>query len=181
MSLDKIIKGIDEKVTGKIAEINYEAQQKKDAVTGKFELKKRENEPEREKKEKAIFRELENSILLPARMEVRGLKLEMKRETINKAFQDAMAVEEEQYKIILDYLAKDLPDINGAEMIPSTGKEEVTEKYFKEKGIKIKLLKAEDLEGGFVIKKGKIDYDCSFRTLLRALRERLEPEVVKIF
>ena len=145
MSLDKIIKGIDDKVSGKIVEINYEARQKKDVVTGRFELKKRENEQEREKRERAIFRELENYILLPARMEVRGLKLEMRRETINKAFQDAMAVEEEQYKTILDYLAKDLPDINGAEIIPSTGKEEVMEKYFKEKGVKIKMLKEEEL------------------------------------
>ncbi len=182
MSLDNILKRIKEQSEGEASAIRQGAE---DEIAKINEVGKKEHDAldaAVRKEEASIDTELSNAILLPARMEIRGAKLKTKQEMIDRAFSDAIQFSDDDYQRVLDHLFSQIPKVTDGTIHPAAGKEAITKAYIKSKKIKATVGDAVDaLKGGFILKSGRVEYDCSFDTLLKKLKEQLETEIAPLF
>lgn len=182
MSLDKIISKIGEQAKAQAKKILEEAEEKAGLV-GKYSENELEGlKAEIKREEASIENELRNAIVLPAKLKVRGDDLAEKNRMIERAFDNAMKFSDEEYKKVLAHLVSQLPKEISGTVFPAKGKEEITKKYFDESKTGFEIGKpVEEIRGGFLFKAGKIEYDCSFETILRKVKERMEPEIAPLF
>lgn len=178
MSLENITKKI-EATSKKEADTITEAANKE--VSG---IKGKEvSEIEKLKKDhgiriEAIDRELKNSIVLPAKLELRGEKLRARQDVIDKIFSASMKFNNNDYKKILDHYLSQI-DVSEGILHPAEGKEQITNEFIKEKKIKVLVGESVSCSGGFIFKKSKTEYDCTFETILKKLREKLQPAIAE--
>lgn len=182
MALDDILKKIREQAGLEAANILAEAESGVGEIEGKGGESLERMEGETKRKEAAIEAELMNAILLPARLKIRGVKLATKQELIGRVFREAMEFDDADYKKVLGHLFSQIPEVSGGVLYPAEGKERITEEFLREKEIDVKLGEpVPGIMGGFLLRAGKIEYDGSFTTLLKKLKEKLETEVAPLF
>ncbi|HHV60200.1 MAG TPA: hypothetical protein GXX49_07955 [Clostridiaceae bacterium] len=157
---------------------------------------------EGEKKKQEIIKKAEKEADLKkerlvgsARLEVRKIKLSAKQKLIDEVLQKAVdnlnSLPKEEYgKILLDMISKAV--ITGDEEIILSHKDrerlglmfiDEINKKIAQKGLKGNLkLSGEPgkFDGGFILKKGDIEYNNTFSTIIRMNRNELEKEVVSI-
>lgn len=182
MSLENIVKKIEDQAGCKAGKILTDAEAKVKEIEEKADEHLNMLENETKKEEAAIESEVKNSIVLPAKLKVRGDTLSAKKDLVNRAFKKAMNFSDDEYLKILDFLFSQIPSVKEAVVYPAEGTEEITKNYVEQRNLPVEFGKAEpDILGGFLLKSGKIEYDCSFVTLLRKLKEKLEPEIAPLF
>ena len=125
-----------------------------------------------------------------AAMETRKLELAAKQEVLGQAFQlaldDLCALPEEQYIALLTALLK---------KASSTGREEVIFSPKDRENLGQKAVDAANtaipaqltlsaqtrpMDGGFILSDGDVELNCTFETLVRLQREKLEKAVVQV-
>lgn len=180
MSLDKIINKIKESANEEASKILGQADLEIKELEAAGENRFKSLGEEKKKEEIVADTELKNAILLPARLEVRGAELAAKQGTVDRVFRESMEFGSEEYKRVLKTLYSQVPTLQDATIFPAEGKEEITNEFVRENNITAKVEKpVKDLMGGFLLKAGKVEYDCSFVTLLKNLRNKLETEVAQ--
>lgn len=181
MSLDKILKKIRQTADLEAKKILEEGRKEIEEIRLVFDARFEELKKIHEKEKEVIDTELKNAILLPARLEVKGAELEIRHGLIDRVFEEALEFNEADYKKVLDQLFSQIPDIKGGTVHPAGGREEITKKYIKERMIGVEVGDSiPGIGGGFILKAGKIEYDCSFVTLKKRLKARFETEVAKL-
>ena len=182
MSLDKIINKIKEQAEIEAAIILDEAKAKKRELVKEVDVRLEKKEQAVQREEASIENEVKNAIVLPAKLSVRGEELTIKNEMVNKAFKESISFNDADYKKVLSHLFSDIPEVKEGVLYPAEGKEDLTKEFIKEKKIKVELGKSvPKIMGGFLLKAGKIEYDCSFVTFLKKIKEKLEPEIAPFF
>lgn len=181
MSLDNILKKIKAEALAEAGTLLAEAETKtaqiNEAGKGKFDKLKEASKNE----EAVVTNELKNAYLLPAKLAAKAAHLETKQALISRVFEEALTLEGDEYKKVLEYFYKQIADVKSGTVYPAEGKEDVTKAFLREKGFSVEFgASLQGMLGGFVLKSGKVEYDCSFKTLLKQLREKLEPQVAAI-
>ncbi|MBA3044943.1 MAG: hypothetical protein FP824_01870 [Euryarchaeota archaeon] len=132
-----------------------------------------------------------------ARVEARNRHLNAKQEIINEVIDEALsrilALSDEEYLGIMERLfaAANLPECECEVQISQADAKRITveflksvEKQFSKDGKKViftlSKTQREDIRGGFVVKVGQIEMDCSLGTLIRMRRGELEREAAQI-
>lgn len=182
MALENILKKIKEEAETEAKKILSEADAEAGVIKKDGEARLSQLDAVFERDKAAIDMELKNAILLPAKLEVRGLKLSKKQELINRIFAEAFEFNEAEYKKVLSYLFSQVEGVKEGTIFPAAGKEEITKAFLKERNANAKIGDSVNgIMGGFLMKAGKIEYDCSFKTLMQKLKEKLETEVAPSF
>lgn len=182
MSIEKIIERIEIEANEEVQKILSKAQFRIDQQKESLAKKMTELEGKVKSKGKQIDNEIKNSFLLPAKLQVRSLELNAKRKVINLAFERAMEFSDEDYKKVLGYLFSAVSDFNGATLYPYKGKEKIITDFVNENNYAVNVGESlDDIGGGFILEKGKIKYDCTFVTLTKKLKEKLEPKLGEMF
>lgn len=182
MSLDKIINKIKEDAEAEAAKILAEAKAQEEVIAKASGDQIQRKEEGVKKEEAAIENEVKNAIVLPAKLSVRGDELGIKNEMVDKVFREAISFNDSDYKKVLAHLFSEISEIKEGTLYPAEGKETQTKEFISEKKIKVVLGEpVSGIMGGFLLKAGKIEYDCSFVTLLKKVKEKLEPKIAPLF
>jgi len=182
MSLEKILDKIQKEAEISAEEIIVKASSACKEISDKTASEKDSLKSANELEKQQIDIEVKNRILLPTRLEARNKDISLKRDFIDKVFLHTIDFDEPEYVKVLSMLVKDISDVKGATLHPASGKEDIIKKFVKDKKLDVKIGDSvPDLMGGFILKKGKIEYDCSFVTLIKKLKEKLEPEISRLF
>lgn len=174
MGLENILKKIRDEAAKEAERIIQEAKDKVHGINCAREERLRAMEEDVRKQEAAIDLEVRNAYLLPAKLEVKGAELESKRDIVNRAIREAMSFSCAEYEKVLDYFFKGVGEVRGGVLHPAAGMEKLTEEYLKKKNLALKMGDPIPISGGFIIKAGKIEYDCSFDTLIKRIKEKIE-------
>ena len=186
-----------EKVSKKILD---DAKQKANEIIKEAENKKREIEAKTKEQITRIKKETERMVLDQknreydritgrARLALRNDMLRLKREIIDELFNKAIdrlvnKKSDEYLKIIRELLSRD--EISeGGELIIGEKENRIDEGFIKAINEEMDgsfTLSSErrPIRGGFILRRGKVEIDASFETLLEAKKERLEMELAKI-
>jgi V/A-type H+-transporting ATPase subunit E len=182
MSLDKIVKKIKEQADKESASIIDGAKAQEQEVLQKLGASLDKMEKSIKKEEAVIENEIKNAVVLPARLSVRGEELHAKNDMVDRAFRESISFDDVDYKKVLSHLFADIPPVSGGTLYPAEGKEKPTMEFVKENKISVEIGEAiSGIGGGFLLKAGKVEYDCSFTTLLKKIKEKLEPKIAPLF
>jgi len=186
-----------EKVSKKILD---DAKQKANKIIKEAEAKKKEIEAKAKEQITRIKEETERMALDQknreydritgrARLELRNDTLRLKREIIDGLFDKAIdrlvnKKRDEYLNIIKELLSRDEVS-EGGELIIGEKENRIDAKFIKavnkEMGGSFTLSKERrPIKGGFILRRGKVEIDASFETLLKSKKERLEMELAKI-
>ena len=123
-----------------------------------------------------------------ANLDVKKIQLGAKQELIGNAFKGALkimsAMPEDKYLAFVEKLLDSAVSSGDEELLVSAGEKYITEafiaKYNAGKGKNLSLSAEKvDIEGGFILRSGKVRVNCSFAKLVDWMKEELQPEVVK--
>jgi len=194
MALEDIVKRIKEKAFQEVEKIREEADKEGEELIKRAEeeaakikdkiLKRLEKEGEEEKREKLIRTRSEE------RRKILALKRELMDETFRQAEQIFSNLDREEYLSLLKSSLLSSIDSWNEEIIISSRDKELIEESFIEK-LK-KELKKKGKEGelkfsptlgekerGFILKKERMQVNCTFSSLFSSLKDELEIEVAK--
>ena len=186
-----------EKVSKKILD---DAKQKADEIIKEAEAKKKENGAKIKEQVTKVKEETEqlvsdqknreyDRIAGRAKLDLRNDTVRLKREIMDGLFDEAVnrlvnKKSDEYLKIIKELLSRDEVK-EGGELIICEKENRIDEKFIetvnKELGSSFTLSKERRLiRGGFILRRGKVEIDASFGTLVKSKKERLEMELAKI-
>jgi V/A-type H+-transporting ATPase subunit E len=146
-------------------------------------------------KAKKEAQEVKKRLKSVAELEARKKKLQAKQEMVEEAFKKTLekliGLPDEEYEKIISQMLLNSVESGSEEIILSPrDKKRLSPNFVEEinkklvaKGIKGSLSlskESRDINGGFVLKSGDIETNSSFEALIRAKREEIEPEVVKV-
>ncbi len=133
--------------------------------------------------------EREERLVSVAQMEARQIILAAKQDVMEKAFEGALeqlcsAPDEEYAQICAGLMVKAAPDGKGEAVFPAdrqaAGKLAV-EQANKALGGSIKLSdEKRPLRGGFILRNGSVEVNCSFETLVRLQRSEAAGDVARL-
>jgi V/A-type H+-transporting ATPase subunit E len=188
-----------EKVSKKILD---DAKQKADEIIKEAEAKKKENEAKIKEQITRVKEETErlvsdqknreyDRIAGRAKLDLRNDTLRLKREIMgglfNKAVNRLVNKKSDEYlRIIKELLSRDEVKEGGeGELIICEKENRIDEKFIKtvnkELGSSFTISKERrPLKGGFILRRGKVEIDASFETLVKSKKERLEMALAKI-
>lgn len=196
MGLEEVLQGIDKKVKQEIEKIRNGAEKKKQRILeeAKQEAKRRQERITGESKRK-IDDEMEKA-LINARREERKKILNLKRELIDSVFEEAKSrflnMDNKEYlSLIKDILLSNL-DGEGEEVVISPqDKELISGRFVQEiekslsrrtgkNNVKLKLVpELDETERGFIIRKERMQVNCTLSSLFTSVKDRIEIEVAK--
>lgn len=194
MALENIINRIIDDAKKKADEIKGEARVEADRIADKARKKAKslkgdilaETEDEAKKEEKRI--------LSLARLEAKNMVLAQKRAVINDVFDEALkklkSLTDEEYRDLIKKMLLKVGIEDSEELIVSSDdRKRINNEFLKEinKALKSQGRKGElrfsdekrEIEGGFILKKGKVEFNNSFSALVEVVREDLEPKIAE--
>ncbi|MCK5535063.1 V-type ATP synthase subunit E [bacterium] len=191
MSLEKIIERINHEIKKKVEAILDTARKKEKDILAEAHKKAQGKYEQKIKKGKEKGQAVKNNLLAEGRLEQRKAILETKQEQIENIYQSIFnqvldgPVEKYQNfikKIILEIMESQ----DGEIFISSRDADKITPRFIekvnkelkiKQKG-KLKLSgQTVDINGGFILRQGKIEIDNSFNTWNKLIREETLEEV----
>ena len=195
MALEEILKKIKEETDGKLTEINSRIKKRVEEIMQEGEKNAVELRETlfKEAKEKII--EERNSKLATARLDFRKKLLQEKhrvlQETFRRAFEDIRNLDDNDYKkfirgIILEVAGADEGEIfisgrDRKKIDPSLIEEINKTLKRQDKSATLKLSQEDaNIDGGFILKMGQVEMNCSLSSLFKKEREELESEVSAI-
>jgi V/A-type H+/Na+-transporting ATPase subunit E len=190
---DKIISKIMDEAKAQAGEIMEKAE--KEAV----DIMRKTSEESEQKTKEAVENARKEAVVRKQRMlavaelEGRKRKLEAKQEMINKAFDKALELltskpDSEYEDMLADMIADSCIDGKGEIILSAADRKRVgkdflskvnnmLEKKSLEGSVKLSD-ETRDIRGGFILKKGDIEINNSFETIIRMQRDELEELVV---
>ena len=195
MSLEKILERIEKDAQSEAEKIRNRASATANEITKKAEAEAEELKAQALEQAESEAELRKERIISTARLDLRKARLAGRQDAIDVAFRGAVEslvnMEDEEYlKVMKDMI---LPNVQtGSEeiILSDRDKTRLSEKLLKEvnrqlskDGGKGKLTISQDtykMLGGFVLRRGKIELNCSFESLFKSFRGDLESEVSKI-
>jgi len=175
---------IEDEIARKVEKIRAEEQQRVEAIRKEAEEEGRQRAEDRHRKDIAT-----------AELELRKALLAQKQDLIQKVFDKALKrlydFKGEEYRRFIAELLLKVAEVGDEEVIFSSADEhklgeklleEVNARLVKEgrKGALRLVKENRDLRGGFILRRGKMEVNCSLEALFNSVREELEPEVAEI-
>lgn len=134
--------------------------------------------------------ELKNRKVSAAELQGRKMLLSAKQEAINKSFDSAIeklkAMPEVEYLNFLVQEVVRIPNCQGSIVLNAKDRESIGERLVKAVNEKLgaeKVALSKDTvetSGGFVLKRGKVEINSTFETLLDAMRDQLTSEIADV-
>lgn len=195
MSVTKIVERIVQGAMAEAQQIEKEARKRVEEIEREAVKEIRRIEAEAEERARAESREQHYRLISAAQLDLRKEVLAEKQMLIRQAFELALerllSLEGEEYhRVIKGLLLRAAEEGDEEVVVCSKDREKFTPQFLTEvnaelsargKGGNLKLSPNNgDLMGGFVLKKGRKEVNCSFLALLTSMREELELEVARI-
>jgi V/A-type H+-transporting ATPase subunit E len=177
------VRAIEDEFAERLREIQADRDEQIEAIEKQAQEEARRRAEDRQKKDIAT-----------AELDMRKALLDEKQKLIQKVFDQALRrlvqmKGEEHQRFIVDLLLKTV-EVGDEEVIVSSAEEhklvaellpKVNDKLLKDKKKGELRLVQEDREllGGFILRRGKREVNCSLSALFNTIREEVEPEVAK--
>jgi V/A-type H+-transporting ATPase subunit E len=178
------VRQIEAEIAKRVEEIQAEERERVEAIRKEAQEDGSRRAEDRQKKDMAT-----------AELELRKAHLAQKQELIQQVFDKALKrlrqLKGKEYQRFIAELLLKVVEIGDEEIIFSSADgHKVEEKLLEEvnsrlvgmgkKGNLHLVEENRDLQGGFILRRGKMEVNCSFDTLFNTVREELEPEVAEI-
>lgn len=184
MALQDILNSIQEKLEEELQKIEDDEKKIIDDIhkqTKKNE-EKMQSELIKQKEQKMIdLKQKMNTIL---KMESRNSMLEAKTKLVNNVFDSVLekldSLSDSDYQKWLSTSIKEIT-LKEGEIVPAKGKEKLTEEAVKDAKSELKVVKAGEFKGGFIIRSKNIEIDNTFKSIVyKQLKPELELQAAKI-
>lgn len=187
--INRILEDTKQKTTAIIAEANAKA------GTMLTEAQRRTDELKKELLSRAQQRanEEELRIVTLARLDLRKDLLKKKQDQIDAAFDQAydylLHLKDDEYKKFIKSLLLTcietgdevvIPPVNGRLVLTRKIVDEINKELKGKKGNVTLSSERRDISGGFIVRRGKQEINYSLDAIIHTLREKLEPQVVRI-
>jgi len=192
-----------EKITAKILadaqavarKIREEARGRAEEIMAKAQREAARITAEAQKEAQALAAEEKRRVLSRAEMEMKRGLLEEKQALLGKVFelslQRVKGMEGDGYsKLMEGLLVKAVEDGDEEVIVSEEARERLGEEFLKRVNERLRAagkrgelslaVEKRRLSGGFILRKGKKEINCSFASLLESQKEDLEAELVKI-
>lgn len=192
MALEDILKKIREETDAKISEIDSRIKKRVEEIVKEGEKKIADLRKHLLHEAEGKIKEERTSKLAIAQLDFRKALLTEKRrlldETFNAAFEDIRNLGDEDYRKLFKKLTLQVAEeSNGKIFISNKDRKRITPSLIKEinedlhkmgKSATLELAQEEvDIDGGFILKMGRIEINCSLSSLFKMMKEELESEV----
>ena len=192
MALEDILKKIKEETDAKISEIDSHIKKRVEEIAKEGEKKIADLRKHLLHEADGKIKEEIRSKLAIAQLDFRKALLTEKRrlldETFDAAFEDIRNLGDEDYRKLFKKLTLQVAEEgNGRIFISNKDRKRITPSLIEEinrdlhkmgKSATLELADEEvDIDGGFILKMGKIEINCSLSSLFKKMTEELESEV----
>ena len=190
MAVDDILKKIKAEAEEAAGRVVASGQSESDGITA--EARKR-IEAERERllgRARQRASEERNRIVTMARLSARRELLEEKQRLIGRVFEETrksfIGMGRDEYRSLIKAFLGGTVDPGGADVVIDTDEKRIDQSFLDRVSAELGRgpLKLADerraIGGGFILKSGRTETNCTLDTILRDARERLEPEVAAI-
>ena len=188
--INKITARIIEDAEREIALMQQENEDKINTITAEAESAAEQESLELLARGRRAAEERRERLSSSAAVECRKLELAAKQEVLGQAFQlaldDLCALPEEQYIALLTALLKKASSTGREEVIFSPkDREKLGQKAVDAANAAIPAQltlsqQTRPMEGGFILSDGDVELNCTFETLVRLQREKLEKAVIQV-
>ena len=195
MGLEHILKKIGEEADRELTEFNSRIEKEVSAIMADGEKKIAGLRESLLRKAKGTIGERRRSELAKARLDFRMKLLEEKQsfleETFHSAFEHIRNMDDRDYKELVKKLAVEIAEPGEGTIVVARKDEKRIDpslasdinKALHEMGTPAKYkvsIEDIDIDGGFILKVGAVEIDCSFSSFFKQKREELESEVSAI-
>ena len=187
--IEKITQRIDADTQAEIDRILADAREKAAQITGKYKAQADAEAASLAAKNEKNAAEREERLVSVAQMESRKVTLAAKQEMVEKAYQLALeklrTMPAERYTAVLaDLLVQAAPDGRGEVIFAPADREgpgaaAVEQANAQLKGKLVLSAETRPLQGGFVLKNGNVEVNCTFDTLVRLQKAETAGAVAK--
>lgn len=190
MAVDDILKKIKTEAAEAAGRVVASGQSESDGITG--EARKR-IETERERllgRARQRATEERNRIVTMARLSARRELLEEKQRLISRVFEETrksfIDMRGDEYRSLIKAFLGGTVEPGGAEVVIDPNEKRIDQSFLDQVSGELgrgALKLADDrraIGGGFILKSGRTETNCTLDTILRDARERVEPEVAAI-
>ncbi|MDD2665397.1 MAG: V-type ATP synthase subunit E family protein [Methanocellales archaeon] len=196
MGIEEIKQKILADANERAKKIVEEAEKKVKPIVDEAEDKAKQIKKESKEKAESEAESKKKRILALARLEARKSLLAARHDMTEEAFVEAVnrlsGLDDGEYLAIVKgmFLSVDMPEGDVEVILSPNDKKRVSNKFLKDvekelalKGKKVKLTLSKDtrdISGGFVLRKGRIEFNNSFDALIKTQRDAREAEIARI-
>lgn len=192
MSVDKITEKILSDAQAEVKGIQTEIAKKTEKILaeGREQAAALEKEAEEEAKRRA--EDQKGKDIATAELELRKALLAQKQGLIQQVFDQALKrmanLKGQEYQRFITKLLLNVVEVGDEQVVFSgSGDHEIGEKLLEEVNARLakegrkgnlRIVREDrDLQGGFILRRGKMEVNCSLKALFNTVREELEPQV----
>lgn len=196
MGIEEIKQKILADANERVKKIIEEAEEKAKPIVDEAKDKAKQIKKESKEKAKSEAEAKKKRILALARLEARKSLLAARQDTTEEAFLEAVnrlsGLDDEEYLAIVKemFLSVDVPEGDVEVILSPNDKKRLSKGFLKDvekelamKGRKVKLTLSndtKDISGGFVLRKGRIEFNNSFDVIIKTQRDAMESEIARI-
>lgn len=191
MAVDDILKRIKTDAEEAARRILSEGKEAADAVVSEAAERVAAQRGELKARAEQRAQEERNRIITLARLSARRELLDEKQALIDRVFDEARAriagLKRDEYRTLIKSILEGSVESGDEEVIIGETEDRIDQAFLDaiSKGLnKGKGLKLSDerrpIDGGFILRSGRVDTNCALGTILREAREKLETEVAAI-
>ena len=190
MAVDDILKKIKAEAEEAARQVVSQAESEADGITG--EARKRVD-AERERllnRARQRASEERNRIVTMAKLSARRELLEEKQRLLDRVFEETKSgiasMEKSEYRRLIGAFLAGTVGEGGAEVVVDTDEKRIDQAFLDSVSGELGRgpLKLSDerraIGGGFILKSGRTETNCTLETILRDAREKVEPEIAAI-
>ena len=188
--IEKITQLIQTEAQSEIDSVLANARREAETVASRYQARAEAEAAELAAKNEKAAAEREERLVSAAQMEARKVRLAAKQEMVEKAYIRALeklcSMPQEQYVDVLADLLLQASTTGTEEVVFSQEDREHAGKAAVEKANKAsgkKLTVAQEtlpIQGGFILRSGNVEVNCTFETLVRLARGSVSGEVAKV-
>ena len=191
MAVDDILKKIQADAEEAARQIVSEGKEAADAVLEEARAKVDARRSELHTRAEQRAQEERNRITTLAKLSARRELLEEKQRFIDRVFDEARerisGMDKLEYRALVSKLLADAVESGDEEVLIGENEDRIDQAFLDEfskkfgKGGGLKLsAERRPIDGGFVLRSGRVDTNCALATIMRDAREKLETEVAGI-
>jgi V/A-type H+-transporting ATPase subunit E len=191
MAVDDILKKIRADAEDVARQIVSEGKEAADAVLEEAQAKIEARKSELHARAEQRAQEERNRITTLAKLSARRELLDEKQVLIDRVFNDARerisGMDRSEYRALVSKLLKDTVESGDEEVLIGEREDRIDQAFLDEfsktfgRGGGLKLSsERRPIDGGFVLRSGRVETNCALETIIRDARERLETEIAGI-
>ncbi|MDO8886286.1 V-type ATP synthase subunit E family protein [Candidatus Oleimmundimicrobium sp.] len=195
MALEDIINRIINDAKKNAADIESEARAKAYSIMDEVKAKAKSAKANALAEAKDEAKKEEKRVVSLARLEARNTVLSQKRAVMDDVFNEALkqlkSLPDDKYcDLIKKMILRAVTEGDEELILSSVDKKKVGNNFINEINVALKTQgkkgelvfskETRDIEGGFILKKGKVEFNNSFSALIEMVRESLEPKIAGI-